>query len=134
MAMMLGTLLIFSGEGYETANRCLLAPYQSLASRAEADGKQGVTVLFYNIIPRRPSMLYYAGDYSPLEREETPILPYLRSIHPAGRLDIDIVTLRSTLEKQLGPEMTADGNVTYQVLAETGEKRGGWVLLRVRSL
>jgi 4-amino-4-deoxy-L-arabinose transferase-like glycosyltransferase len=133
VVMMLGLVGIFSGEGYEAANHTLLEPYQSLAKRAEADGKKGVPVVFYNIIPRRPSMLYYAGDYPPVEQEEIPLLPLLNRLQPSGRIEADVVTLRSTLEKQLQPELAATPDKTFEVLAETGEPHSGWVLLRVRS-
>ena len=78
-------------------------------------------------------MLYYAGGYSAVEQEEIPLLPLLHRLQPSGPLNADVVTLRSTLERQIQPELAATPEMTFEVKAQTGELRGGWVLLRVHS-
>ncbi len=74
--------LFFTGGvtmGYTIARREVMEPYQGLAKRATPFAARGVPVVYYNIVPRRPSMLYYS-DYSPFERKETPLLPFLQTL------------------------------------------------------
>lgn len=130
LLMMVGTVAIASGEGYSSANRSLFSPYQDLAIQARGDAKRGIPVIFYNIIPRRPSMLYYAADYSPIERKETPLLTFLGSHIPPEARDVDVITFRKTLVNQLEPEIK-NARSSYTILSDTDNSNSEWVLLRL---
>ena len=128
--MMLGMILIVCTRGYAIIEQSVLDPYQRLARAARADAERGLPVVFYHIIPRRPSMLFYAG-YSPLERKETPLLPFLQSVLPPGQSEADVITSHASLKSLLAPELRANPAVSYRILAESGGQAGGWALLRL---
>lgn len=117
-------------QGYAVAERYLLGPYQRLAAMARTDAQAGKLIVYYNIIPRRPSMLYYA-EYSPLERKETPLLPFLRRYLTPARPEADVITPRSTFLRELQAELDSAPDLSVRRLAETGDPAGGWVLLRL---
>jgi 4-amino-4-deoxy-L-arabinose transferase-like glycosyltransferase len=117
-------------EGYAVAARDVLLPYQRAAMAARDDAAHGVPVVYYNIIPRRPSMLYYA-HYSPYEHKEPGILPYLRLALPADTKQADIVTSRATYDRLLQPELTASPAIRAGIGAEYGDGRSGWLLVRL---
>ena len=126
------TLLValIAGPGYEVSNRWIFGPYQELATLARTDAAIGLPVIYYNFGDRRPSMLFYARDYSPLERKEAPLLPFLRNYLPPGRPAADVITLRSTYEKQLKPELDAAGWVADR-LASRDSGLATWDLMRI---
>jgi 4-amino-4-deoxy-L-arabinose transferase-like glycosyltransferase len=116
--------------GYAMARRDLLGPYQQLAVAARPDAEKGLPVVFYNIIPRRPSMLYYAR-YAPLERKERPLLPFLRPFLQAEPHEADVVLPVRAWKESLRQELAAAPEMTARVLKQTGGEREGWVLLRI---
>lgn len=122
---------LIAGPGYAVANRWIFGPYQDLARVARQDGKRGIPVVYYGFGDRRPSMLFYARDYSPFERKETPLLPFLRPYLDPSRKFADIITLKSTFEKQLKPELDAAGWRSDK-LAGRDSGIAVWYLLRVR--
>ncbi|HZP84333.1 MAG TPA: glycosyltransferase family 39 protein, partial [Chthonomonadaceae bacterium] len=117
--------------GYAVARRDLLGPYQQLAIAARPDAEKGLPVVFYNIIPRRPSMLYYAR-YAPLERKERPLLPFLRPFLQAEPHEADVVLPVRAWKEGLVQELAAVPEMTARVLKQTGGEREGWVLLRIQ--
>jgi 4-amino-4-deoxy-L-arabinose transferase-like glycosyltransferase len=127
------TLLIglVAGPGYRVVNRWLLSPYQDLAILARPDAHRGAAVVYYDIGDRRPSMLYYARDYSPLERkEEDPLLPFLERYLPADQTAADVVTLRRAFDSHLRQELdTAHWGVEMPGMRDSGLDT--WILLRI---
>ena len=121
---------LIAGPGYGIANRWIFGPYQDLAILARPDAKLGLPVIYYAFGDRRPSMCYYARDYSPLERKETPLLPFLRPYLPAVHPAAEIITLRSTFEKELKPELDAAG-WNADLLAVRDSHLAAWILLRI---
>jgi 4-amino-4-deoxy-L-arabinose transferase-like glycosyltransferase len=131
-------------EGYAVVAQDVLLPYQRAAIAAQGDAARGIPVVFYNIIPRRPSMLYYA-QYSPYEHKEPGLMPYLQTLPVAdretdqrrtdpkavGNGEVDIVTSRATYERLLRLELAATPRYDARILAEYGAKPGGWLLLRL---
>ena len=124
------TIGITVGLGYPILNTYLLGPYQDLAMRARPDARLGSPVVFYSFGDRRPSMSYYARDYSPIERKETPLLPFLEQLLPEQRTT-DVITLRSTFEHQLREELVrAHWSVELIGIRDSG--LATWILLRIR--
>jgi hypothetical protein len=126
---MVGLIALGTSEGYSVAEKYVLGPYQRVAAAAKPDATAGVPVIFYHIIPRRPSMLYYGG-YSPLEREEEPLLPFLRAQLKAPRLTVDVVTAGDVYAGELQQELANAHDLTAEVVDREGTERGGWVLVR----
>lgn len=134
VGVLAATMLTFCGiaatVGYAVAARYVLDPYQQVAADARSDADAGIPVIFYHIIPRRPSMLFYA-EYSPLEQKDEPLLPFLNACvspaHPAA----DVITSRRTLREQLEPELAASGDVSWRILGANGSGTEGWILLQI---
>lgn len=127
--MPVALLALGATEGYAVARSAILGPYQQTARDADTDAATGIPVVYYHIIPRRPSMLYYAR-YSPYERKEAPLLPFVRTALP-GAVRVDVVTSRAVLDNLLAPEVAAAPGSSLRVLAEHEAAGGGWVLVRV---
>ncbi|MDW8207250.1 MAG: glycosyltransferase family 39 protein [Chloroherpetonaceae bacterium] len=127
------TLLLCYGvavtAGYDVARRTVLEPYQQLAAAANPDAARGVPVIYYHIVPRRPSMLFYAR-YSAYERKERPLRPLLDPLIARYQSAL-IITSRHTLKALLEPELSGSPDLRYQVERTTGETHSGWVLVRV---
>jgi 4-amino-4-deoxy-L-arabinose transferase-like glycosyltransferase len=120
-----------AGPGCEVANRWIFGPYQDLARIARGDAKHGIPVIYYAFGDRRPSMLFYAADYSPIERKETPLLPFLLPYLPKDRPTADIITLKSTFDQQLKSELEAAGWRSDR-LASRDSGIAVWYLLRIK--
>jgi 4-amino-4-deoxy-L-arabinose transferase-like glycosyltransferase len=119
-------------EGYRVIARDVLGPYQQLAIAARPDATAGLPVVYYHIIPRRPSMLTY-GRYAPLERKDTPLLPFVRPFLTSAHPQADVITSRRTFQEELTGELAAAPDVSARVLAATGNPANGWMLLRIRA-
>ncbi len=127
MALLTGMIV---GPGYEIANRWIFGPYQDLAAMARQDARKGLPIVYYDFGDRRPSMLYYGADYSPLERKESPLLPFLRRYIDLKSPAADVITLRSTVVTELKPELDA-ANWEAEQISERNSGLATWVLLRV---
>ena len=127
MALVVG---LASTEGYAAARDSLLAPYQMVAMDARKDAALGMPVVFYNIIPRRPSMLFYAATYAPIERKETPLLPYLSTATSPKNRSVDVVVTSACLKKYLAPEVSA-ARWGIQILSDRGEGVNECLLVRI---
>lgn len=128
------TMLVLYGimvtEGYSIARRFLIEPYQQLAASANQEAAAGVPVVFYHIIPRRPSMLFYA-NYSAYERKETPLLPYLSPLLKGPVKQALVITSSRSLDQVLLPELNQAIGVRYRVEQTAGNDRDGWVKIRI---
>jgi 4-amino-4-deoxy-L-arabinose transferase-like glycosyltransferase len=126
------TLLVAVGctEGYAVVAHNILLPYQRAAIAARPDAERGVPVVFYNIVPRRPSMLYYGG-YAPYEHKEPGLLPFLHDAIPANVPTVDVVTPRSSYEHLILPELAPAPFIKARLLANYGDQRSGWVLVQL---
>ena len=124
--MMLVMMGIGATQGYTVAAQNVMLPFQQSAIDANHDADHGVPVLFYNIVPRRPSMLFYSA-YSPIETRETPLVPYLRSQLGADCSEIQIITSTDTLNASLRAafDNAPDLDAEYH-------KNKGWVGIVVR--
>ncbi len=131
-AAMTGLIAVGTTEGYAVASKFVLGPYQHSAAAASADAASGIPVLFYHIIPRRPSMLYYGG-YSPLERKEEPLLPYLRAQMQGSVAQVDVVTAGDVYAGEIQGELAKAPDLRASELFQEGTERGGWVLLRFQK-
>lgn len=131
VAMMLGLVGLVSTEGYALATRDVLAPYQSLATAANAAAEAGMPVFYYHIVPRRPSMLYYAR-YSPLETNVVPFLPFLRDHLSSHSPECAVITSRANYEKLVLPEITAASDASARIITQTTTPGGGWILFHIR--
>ena len=129
---MVGLIALGTSEGYRVAERYILGPYQHTAAAARADATAGIPVIFYHIIPRRPSMLYYGG-YSPLERKEEPLLPFLRAQLTAPTFTADVVTAGDIYAEKIAKELVQAPDIRVEVVHQEGTERGGWVLVRFRK-
>ncbi|HZT41302.1 MAG TPA: glycosyltransferase family 39 protein [Chthonomonadaceae bacterium] len=125
-------VLFVTLEGYPIIEREILAPYQQIAVDARPDVQAGLPVIYYHIIPRRPSMNFYAR-YSPLETKalHEPLLPYLRPYLTPTHPDVDVVTSRYDFDHLVKPELSTVPGLSTRILSERGNVNGGWVLLRV---
>jgi len=132
VATMVGLIALGTSEGYSVAERYVLGPYQHTAAAARADAANGTPVIFYHIIPRRPSMLYYGG-YSPLERKEEPLLPFLREQMTAPTFTVDVVTAGDVYAEKVEKELAQAPDIRAEVVHQEGTERGGWVLVRFRK-
>lgn len=131
MLMIAALVGLGSTRGYTLAARLVQRPYQNAAAAALKDARAGVPIVFYHIVPRRPSMLYYAG-YSPLELRDPPLLPLLRRSLQAPGAMADVITGRETRDRMVVPELKAAPELDWRTLEVFGPGDGGWVLLRVR--
>jgi 4-amino-4-deoxy-L-arabinose transferase-like glycosyltransferase len=132
VATMVGLIALGTSEGYRVAERYVLGPYQHAAAAAQKDAAAGTPVIFYHIIPRRPSMLYYGG-YSPLERKEEPLLPFLKQQLAAPTFTVDVVTAGDVYDGEVQQELAHSPDVTATLIDREGTERGGWVLVRFRK-
>ncbi|HEV2474195.1 MAG TPA: hypothetical protein VGS41_16075, partial [Chthonomonadales bacterium] len=121
---------LLATRGYALADRDITGPYQRAAAFATNDARAGVPVVYYHIIPRRPSMNFYAG-YSPLERKEMPLLPFLKTHLPPGSATADVVTTRQALDADLAPEIAAAGLPPPVILDKEGPRKLQWVVARI---
>ena len=134
VVVLIGTMTLVLGigvtEGYTAARVSILSPYQDAAADARVDAANGIPIVFYNIIPRRPSMLFYARSYSPIERKETPLLPYLNAKLSSEFKNVDVVLSSASLDNYLVPEAAA---AKWQVttLTQHGENPNKWLLVRL---
>ena len=127
-AMALALVFFVGTTGYALTNQFLFQPYQDMAAYAKRDSEHGIPVVFYHFRDRRPSMLFYAG-YSPYERKEAPLLPFLRDkLSSTGEADV-VVTRKDYLEL-LFPELSGAG-FNSSVLNDSHTDRGAWLLVRV---
>lgn len=126
---MMASLVFYVGiEGYALTNQFLFQPYQDMAAFAKSDSDRGIPVVYYHFRDRRPSMLFYA-NYSPYERKEAPLLPFLRDkLTTTGESDV-IVTRKDYLDL-LFPELSGAG-FNSSVLNESRTDRGNWLLIRL---
>jgi 4-amino-4-deoxy-L-arabinose transferase-like glycosyltransferase len=113
-------------SGYVVVEKYVINPFQQAARDAEMGAKQGKTIVFYNFVPRRPSMLYYV-NYSPIERKETPLLPFLRPFLTDAKPDAEIVTSEDTVRKTLKAELAAAPDIEATYTKPYGDPRGGWL-------
>ncbi len=116
-------------EGYEMADETIMGPYQQLAVAARPDARAGIPIVFYSIVPRRPSMLFY-GQYSPLEHKETGLLAFLAPTLSATRRQADVIVPGRAYETLLLPEIRSVPGATIRLI----QRRGfgdGWVLARI---
>ncbi len=113
--------------GYTIAKSEIMGPYQRLAKLAGNDAALGVPVVYYHIIPRRPSMLFYS-EYSPFEMKDYPLLPSL----PSGSLDCDVITSCSVYRELLLPELSKQIKWEVNSISNDGDPDKGWVLLHLK--
>ncbi len=125
--MMLTFVLFMVTEGYSLIQSQVSGPYQRVARSANTFGAQGIPIIYYNISPRRPSMLFYS-TYSPYERKEAPLSPMLLPI--LKKRAVVITSLKSYTEKLL-PELTQSPNLHWQLVEQQGAGRETWVLIRI---
>ena len=118
-----------STEGYAVLHGVVLDPYQHLAVEARPDAQSGLPIVFYHIVPRRPSMLFYAG-YAPFERKETILLPFLAACLTPSQRQADIITTGNSYTHLLLPELNTLPGATARRLDQRGPA-DGWVLARV---
>ncbi len=130
-AAMMGLIAVGTSEGYSVASKLVLGPYQHMAAAASDDAKVGIPIVYYHIVPRRPSMLYYGG-YSPIETKVEPLLPFLRTLFSRSNSKVDVVTAGDIYASKLQTELNAVTDIRASVLAREGTERGGWVLLRLQ--
>ena len=123
MVLLIG---IISEEGYPLAQRTILSPYQDAAAAANTLRTPGEPVIFYHIIPRRPSMLFYS-DYSPIERKETPLSPLLDTVLTKKTPTALVILSRNSFEKELSAELKTQP--TLRVQSQT--TKGDWLVLRL---
>lgn len=126
-AMMTVMLGVGVTHGYNVAAQNVMRPFQQPAEDANTAANQGVPILFYNIIPRRPSMLFYSA-YSPIETRETPLVPFLRSKLSADTPEVQIITSAETLKTSLLTEFANAPDMTIEI-----KPSGGWVRVIVQK-
>ena len=129
IAMMGVVVAILGTEGYAVLQVSVLGPYQQVARAARMDAERGTPVIYYNVIPRRPSMNFYA-EYAPFEHKEVPLLPFLiRCLPPPGR-EADVVLTYDAYTRLLLPEISAVPGASLTLLQRQGPN-GEWALARV---
>lgn len=126
MALVIG---VGCTEGYAATRDAILDPYQQLAAAARPDVQAGIPALFFNVVPRRPSMLFYAG-YAPFEHKETPLLPFLGHCLTPTQREMNIITTGNSFTRLLVPEISALPGATVRLLQKRGPA-DGWVMARV---
>ncbi len=115
-----------STQGYADANRLVIGPYQRTAMAAAPDARNGLPVIFYHIIPRRPSMLFYI-PYSPYEQKHRPFFSWAYADPVPHGGWVDVVTSTRDYRRDLAPRLLKQG-VKPLVLRE----ERGWLLLRLQ--
>ncbi len=125
-ALVIVLTLAGSTQGYADANRLVIGPYQRTASAADADARRGLPVIFYHIIPRRPSMLFYI-DYSPYEQKHRAFFSWAYADPVPHGGWVDVVTSTRDYQRDLSPRLNRRG-VKPVVLRE----ERGWLLLRLQ--
>ncbi len=126
--MMFLVIALASTEGYSAVHDEVFDPYQRLARDARPDERAGIPVVYYHVVPRRPSMLFYA-EYAPFEHKETPLLPFLATCLTKPQREADIICTGQSYDI-LVKEIAAVKGATIRSM----ERRGpvdGWVLSRV---
>ncbi len=129
IAMMGVVVAILGSEGYGVLHNSVLGPYQQVARDARSDAAQGIPVVYFNIIPRRPSMNFYAG-YAPFEHKEVPLLPFLVRCVPPGGREADVVLTYNAYTRLLTPEIGGVPGASAHILQQRGPN-GEWALVRV---
>ena len=133
VAMMLAVVGVGTTFGYDFAMREGFGPYQRLAEQANGYAAQGQPIVYYDIVPRLPSMLYRA-DYAPREFGRAPLLPYLRTFLTPTQPAAIVLLSQKTMDAKLQTELAAAADFRFQVLARDGHISGGWVMLRVEKI
>ncbi len=110
---------------YPILGRDVLGPYQLMAKDADSDAKQGIPIVYYHIIPRRPSMNFYS-NYSPYENKNVTLYRWMRAFPVPSPGPVDIVTSMHTYRMDVIPRSDKLG-----IKPEILDEKGGWVLLRV---
>jgi 4-amino-4-deoxy-L-arabinose transferase-like glycosyltransferase len=127
MTMPIACLLILT-TGYNIAERDILGPYQELARFANRDAERGVPIVYYDIVPRRPSMLFFAR-YSPFELPAPLVLRMLDRVAPGSDM-FDLIMSLDTLDRKLRPEVDSSHGWQMHLLKRTGG-RAGWAIVRL---
>ncbi len=129
VGILAGMMLVIMGvgatQGYHVAAQNVMLPFQQSAMDANISAENGVPILFYNIVPRRPSMLFYSA-YSPVETRETPLVPYLRSHLGADSSEIQVITSTDVLNASLRTEFDNAPDLAVQY-----DENKGWVRIVV---
>jgi 4-amino-4-deoxy-L-arabinose transferase-like glycosyltransferase len=128
VATMCAMAALIYTRGYDVANRDFLDPYQELARLANGDADRGIPIVYYNIVPRRPSMNFFAR-YSPFEMRGPLIVPAMHVITRGGP-QADLVTTVDTLNRFLRPEIGFSHGWRLEMLKQTGGPTG-WALVRL---
>ncbi len=136
IAVMAVTMFAFSGlmitEGYGFLGRGVLGPYQRLASRANAEAEQGTPVIYYQVDPRRPSMLFYS-TYAPYEWKKRPLSPMLLPLLlKSPKTGVLVITKQEEYHKFLIAEIGQQPELKMEFVAEEGVGQEGWVLAHIR--
>jgi 4-amino-4-deoxy-L-arabinose transferase-like glycosyltransferase len=118
--------------GYDIARRTVQDPYQSLAKAANGDANRGMPVLYFNIVPIRPSMFFYAR-YSPIEARGKELTPILDRILSPAVPQMDLIATRNVVSEVVQPDVQESGRYTAQLLKQTGDSHGGWALVRIQG-
>ncbi|MCX6379141.1 MAG: glycosyltransferase family 39 protein [Armatimonadetes bacterium] len=135
IAIMAVTMFLFTGlfvtEGYAFLGRDVLGPYQRLAQRANTLAGQGTPVVYYQVDPRRPSMLYYA-TYAPYERKQRPLSPLLLPLLLQNpKTGVLVITKESEYNKHLLAEIGGQAELNMKLVAHDGVGQEGWVLAHI---
>ncbi len=117
---------VVSEEGYRTAQTFILAPYQDLAEAANFVRQNEEPILYYNIVPRRPSTLFYA-NYSPIERKDPPLAPFLDTLLTGQKPTVLVLVSQASFEGRLRPELVLHPQYRVETVRETA----GWLLFRL---
>ena len=125
MCLLVGMI---STEGYATADRLLIAPYQDAAKAAGAAQRSGEPILFLDISPRRPSMLFYV-DYSPIEEKDPPFGPIIKRALSKHESFIAVLS-RPSFENRIVNELSIL-HAHAEVLSEKGDGKTGWLAVRI---
>lgn len=135
IAIMATTMFLFAGlfitEGYAFLGRDVLGPYQRLAKMANDLATAGTPVIYYQVDPRRPSMLYYA-TYAPYERKQRPLSPLLLPLLLQNpKTGVLAITKEQEYQKTLLNEIGGQAALKMELLAQDGAGQEGWVLTRI---
>ena len=135
VAIMAVTMFLFTGlfvtEGYAFLGHDVLGPYQRLAQRANTLAGQGTPVVYYQVDPRRPSMLYYA-TYAPYERKQRPLSPLLLPLLLQNpKTGVLVITKESEYNKHLLAEIGGQAELNMKLVAHDGVGQEGWVLAHI---
>lgn len=123
-------VLVLAGPGYSLANRRIFGAYQDTILAARKNRYPGQVVVIYGVVPRRPSMLFYARDFSPIELQEAPLFPLVQKFLTPQTTSVDIVTHKAWYDKELSKELMARG-LPYDILERRDSGLTTWLLVRV---